>query len=271
MAAHLVIPSATFNNQGSKYVLPGTPFDGLPRSGGNGGDAGVAHVIPNFYLTQPFFRNPRFGDLSVGVGVSVPFGLETDYEPDWVGRYQGLRTKLITFDIQPTIAYRFLGCISIGVGLDVQHASARLSQAVDFGLIAQPLLGQFYTGLPAVLAAQGVPPALISSTVAATQQAYANAGFVPGGLDGVSEVTGDDWSVGFSLGALLEYWKGNDDSFFQESRFGVSYRSAMDHTLGGKAQFSGVPTISAPGCASTVSGAGRAAERILQPKRERSA
>ncbi len=247
LAAHVVIPSATFNNQGSKYVLPGTPFDRLPLSGGNGGDAGVTHVIPNFYLTQPVFRNTRSGDLSVGVGVTVPFGLETDYEPGWVGRYQGLRTKLITFDIQPTIAYRFLDRISIGAGLDIQHASARLSQAIDFGLISQPLLGQFYASLPGALAAQGVPPALIGPTVAATRQAYANAGFVPGGLDGASEVTGDDWSVGFTIGALLEYWKGNDHSFFQKGRFGVSYRSAMNHTLEGNAQFSGVPMISASG------------------------
>ena len=114
----------------------------MPLSGGNGGDAGVTHVIPNFYLTQPIFRNTRSGDLSVGVGVSVPVGLETDYEPGWVGRYQGLRTKLITFDIQPTIAYRFLDRISIGVGLDIQRASARMTQAIDFGLVAQPLPGK---------------------------------------------------------------------------------------------------------------------------------
>ncbi|MGH8092540.1 MAG: OmpP1/FadL family transporter [Chthoniobacterales bacterium] len=247
LAAHVVIPSATFNNQGSRYVLPGTRFDGLPVTGGNGGDAGVTHLLPNFYLTQPVFRNTRYGDLSVGVGFSVPFGLETDYEPGWVGRYQALRTKLTTFDIEPTVAYRFLDRISLGAGLDIQRASARLTQAIDFGLAAQPLLGQFYAGLPAALAAQMVPPALIGPTIAATQQAYAKAGFVPGGLDGVSEVAGDDWNVGFSLGAMLEYRKGNDDSFFQEGRIGVSYRSAIDHTLEGRAEFRGVPAISAPG------------------------
>jgi long-subunit fatty acid transport protein len=50
-----------------------------------------------------------YGDLSLGVGLSVPFGLETDYSPGWVGRYASLRTKLTTFDIQPTIAYRLFG------------------------------------------------------------------------------------------------------------------------------------------------------------------
>jgi long-chain fatty acid transport protein len=247
LAAHLVIPGAEFSNHGSRYVLPGTPFDGLPLSGGDGGDGGATRGIPNVYLTQPIFRHTRQGDLSLGVGLSAPFGLETDYEPGWVGRYQALRTRLRTFDIQPTVAWRFLDCMSLGAGLDIQYASARLTQAIDFGLIAQPALGQFFAGLPAALAAQGVPPPLIGPTIAATQQAYANAGFVPGGRDGVSEVEGDDWSVGFNLGALFEYRKGSENSLLQEGRIGMNYRSRIDHTIEGTGEFRGVPAIAAPG------------------------
>lgn len=247
LGAELVVPSATFHNEGSHYELPGTPFNGLPLSGNDGGDAGVAHVLPNIYLTQPVFRNRPYGDLSVGVGLSVPFGLETDYDPNWVGRYSSLRTKLTTFDIQPTVAWRLFDRFSLGGSVDIQRASARLTQAIDFGLAAQPLLGQFYAGLPGALAAQGVPPALIPPTIAATEQAYAAAGFVPGGRDGVTEVAGDDWNVGFTIGGLVEYRKADNDAFFQEGRFGVSYRSAIDHMLNGSANFRRVPAIVAPG------------------------
>ncbi len=244
---HAIVPSAQLSNKGSFYNLPGTPFNGLPISGGNGGDGGVFHAIPNLYLTQPVFRGTHYGDLSVGVGVSVPFGLETDYSPSWVGRYTALRTKLTTFDFQPTVAWRLFDRLSLGASLDVQRASARLTQAIDFGLAAQPALGQFYAALPGILAARNVPPMQIPGIIAATQQAYANAGFVPGGDDGVTEVTGDDWSVGFTLGAMLEYRKGGDDtSFFQEGRIGFSYRSAIDHTLEGDADFRRVPLITAP-------------------------
>lgn len=38
LGAQVIIPRATFSNQDSRYVLPGTPFDGLPLTGGNGGD-----------------------------------------------------------------------------------------------------------------------------------------------------------------------------------------------------------------------------------------
>ena len=247
-AANAVIPSAEFRNEGTRYNLPGTPFNGLLIAGNNGGDAGVTHIIPNLYLTQPVFRNTRYGDLSIGFGLSSPFGLETDYDPGWVGRYASLRSKLVTIDIQPTISYRLFDRLSFGVGLDVQRASGRLTQAIDFALAAQQPLGQFFAALPAILATQGVPPAQIPGVIAATQQAYAAVGFLPGGNDGVTEITGDDWTVGFTIGALFEYRKGDDRySFFQDGRVGFSYRSGMDHTLDGHADFRRVPLITAAG------------------------
>jgi long-chain fatty acid transport protein len=234
LGAHAIIPSATFTNEGSRYNLPGTPFNGLPISGGNDGDGGVTHVLPNLYFTQPVLRGSQYGDLTLGIGLTVPFGLETDYSPGWVGRYQSLRTKLTTFDIQPTIAYRIWDQLSFGAGLDIQYVSARLTQAIDFGLAAQPPLAQFFANVPSFIRP-------------ATELAYLNAGFFPGGLDGVSEVHGDDWSVGFTLGALWEYMKGNEQSFFQDGRFGVSFRSAIDHTIEGSAEFRRVPLVTAPG------------------------
>ena len=248
MGLHAIIPSDEFANRGSRYNLPGTPFNGLPVTGTNDGNAGVSHILGNMYLSQPILRQSEFGDFTVGVGVTSPFGLETDYSPDWVGRYAALRTKLLTLDIQPTVAWRY-DRFSIGAGLDIQYASARLTQAIDFGLAAQSPLGQFFAALPAALAAQGVPAAQIPGIIAATRTAYANAGFVPGGRDGVTEITGDDWDYGFTIGAMLEYRKKGEgeDDFLQDGRIGVSYRSKIDHTLEGDAEFRRVPLIAAAG------------------------
>ena len=242
-----IIPQANFTNEGSRYKLPNTPFNNLPLSGGNGGDGGVDHLLPNIYLSQPIFRSAQYGDLTVGIGLSVPFGLETDYSPGWVGRYTALRTKLTTFDIQPTIAYRVFDRLSLGASLDVQYASARLTEAIDFGLAGAQALGQFEQALPALLAARGVPAPAIPAEVNATRQAYNNAGFVPGGRDGVSEITGNDWEVGFTLGAIFEYWKGDEREFFQDGRVGVSYRSGITHNIRGTASFRDVPSLTAAG------------------------
>jgi long-chain fatty acid transport protein len=254
-ALHYIIPSAQFSNQGSTISAPGTPFSGAKLTGGNDGDSGVAHLIPNLYLSQPVFRSPEYGDLAVGVGLSAPFGLETDYDPGWVGRYAALRTKLVTLDIQPTVAYRILDRLSIGASLDIQYASARLSQAIDFGGIgANTLNTQFFPALPAAFAASGVPAPFIPGYVRATELAYAKAGFVPQGRDGISELHGDDWSLGFTIGAIFEYLKGNEIAFLQEGRVGFSYRSGINHTIRGSAQFSGVPVITASGTFSPAPG-----------------
>ena len=247
LGAQGVIPQANFTNDGSRYKLPNTPFNNLPLSGGNGGDGGVAHVLPNVYLSQPIFRSAQYGDLTVGIGLSVQFGLETDYTPGWVGRYFALRTKLTTYDIQPTIAYRVFDRLSLGASLDIQYASARLTEAIDFGLAGAEALGQFEQALPALLAARGVPVPAIPAVVNATRQAYNNAGFVPGGRDGVSEVSGNDWKTGFTLGAIFEYWKGDEREFFQDGRVGVSYRSGITHEIHGPASFRDVPSLTAPG------------------------
>lgn len=248
LGLHVIAPTVEFRNEGTRYDVPGTPLNGFPVRGDNGGDAGVTSEIPNLYLTEPVFRGTKYGDLSVGVGVNAPFGLETDYDPGWVGRYAALRTKVTTLDIQPTFGWRFFNKFSFGASVDVQRASGRLTQAIDFGLAAQQPLTQFFAALPSILAMRGVPPSAIPGIVSATERAYASAGFVPGGLDGVSEVQGSDWAVGFTLGALIEYRDaGQDGGFLQDGRLGFSYRSPIEHTLDGTVDFRRVPLITASG------------------------
>jgi long-chain fatty acid transport protein len=242
-----IFPSAQFTNEGSHYDVPNTPFNGLPISGGNGGNPGIDAAIPYLYISEPLMRSSQLGDLAIGFGSSVPFGLQTDYRPGWVGRYSALRSKLRTIDLQPTIAYRIWDCLSVGASLDIQYASARLTQAIDFGLEGAEAIGQFTQALPALLAARGVPDAAIPGIVASTQRAYSDAGFVPGGRDGIAEVTGNNWAVGFTLGAILEYLKGNEQTFFQDGRVGFSYRSAITQDIQGNAQFRQVPTLTASG------------------------
>jgi len=247
-AANGILPSANFSNQGSRLLAPSTQFNREPLTGGNDGDPGIDKVVPNLYLSQPVFRSPQYGDLSVGMGFSVPWGLETDYSPDWVGRYQALRSKLTTYDIQPTVAYRFYDRLSIGASADIQYAPARLTQAVDFGALAlQKALTPFFAALPEQLAARSIPSFAIPGIVQATERAYANNGFMPQGRDGVSELSGSDWSVGFMLGAIFEYLKPGQNSFLQDGRIGVSYRSGITHNIQGSVEFRGVPVLTAPG------------------------
>jgi long-chain fatty acid transport protein len=57
----------------------------------------------------------------------------------------------------------------------------------------------------------------------------AGAGTTPQTLDGFADLSGDDWGVGYSLGLLF--------NLTPETRFGLSYRSKVDHELSGNVKF----------------------------------
>lgn len=217
-ALNYVHPRAEFDNQGSSY---GRAF---PIRGSDGGGAGRGALVPNSYYTLPltvlfasqrergsFLNNDTFSGLSIGLGLTAPFGLVTDYDPNFVGRYQATRSKLYTSDIQPSIAFTLFNRFSFGAGIDIQYAAARLTQHVDYGLLG------FSRGLAAL-------------------------GFLPGTRDGDTELYGDDWSVGWNIGGIFEYLrKGEHLGFLDDGRIGVSYRSGITHTLEGNVTFSKTP------------------------------
>jgi long-chain fatty acid transport protein len=158
---HVIVPYAKFHNEGSKHVT------GLPLRGADGGDAGKATPIPNLYFSS------RLTDrLAVGLGINTPFGLQTDYDSGWVGRYHALKSDLMTININPSVAYKVNDHLSVGGGLNAQYIKATLTNAVDFGTIS---------------AMHGIP------------------GSIPQGQDGLAKLTGESWGFGFNFGLLYEF------------------------------------------------------------------
>ena len=110
-----VKPSYKFNNDGSTG-----PFLG---SGGNGGDAGDWAAVPNAYMSWQL--TPK---LFLGLGISAPFGLATEYESDnWVGRVHSIKSEIKTVNFNPSIAYRVNDKVSLGFGVNYQKIDAELS------------------------------------------------------------------------------------------------------------------------------------------------
>jgi long-chain fatty acid transport protein len=228
LGIHYIIPFAEFNDQGSTNAL------GFPQTGNNGRDGVNDAFFPNFFFSAPVIRNHKIIDVTLGFGLTGPFALQTNYDPHWVGRYQALRSKVLTLDMQPTLAIRLFDRLSIGVGLDIQYASARLSNAVDFGSAG-------FAGIQGALA--GLPiPAPVQDAILGR---YAANGFTPGGNDGTFEVNGDDWSLGWTIGATLEYLKDGDVPVLNEGRIGVSFRSGITHDIEGDIDFRDVPLLEA--------------------------
>lgn len=140
-----------------------------------GGSDAPEDFIKDAYEPGAALRLRLSDDLTAGVAVSVPWGLGTRYNQGWAGRYYAIESKLITINVQPSLAWRVTDGVVLSGGFQAQYAKGTLSNAIDFGTIG---------------AANGV------------------GGSVPGAQDGFVEVNAEDWGFGFVLGALFEPAKG---------------------------------------------------------------
>lgn len=77
------------------------------------------------------FAAMRFGRASVGLGVYVPYGLTSQWNDDFPGRFSALRAALETVYIQPNFAYQLTENWSVGGGPVFGHSTVDLTQAID--------------------------------------------------------------------------------------------------------------------------------------------
>ncbi|WP_287028104.1 MULTISPECIES: OmpP1/FadL family transporter [Pseudomonas] len=98
---------------------------GLPGNGSNDGD-----MVPFTAVPAGYYVNPLNDKWAFGFGVYAPFGLITDYEGGFQGRYFGDYSEVKVVTAQPTVSYRFNDQLSVGLGLTVNRISGKLESAV---------------------------------------------------------------------------------------------------------------------------------------------
>jgi long-chain fatty acid transport protein len=126
-ALHLIRTTGDFDNRNSQPA-------GVQPLGNEGGDFGSLAAIPNFYYKQDI--NDQF---KVGIGIGTPFGLKTDYDKNWLGRFQALKSELKTINITPSLAWRLNEQWSFGFGISAMWAQAELTSAVNLGATASTI------------------------------------------------------------------------------------------------------------------------------------
>jgi len=156
---HYIAPSAKYTNTAA--TVPAALGGGV-QTGGEGGEAGQPALVPNFYFSAEAGENCNYG-----ISVNTPFGLATKFDEDWVGRFHGIESDLMTININPSTSYKFNDNFSFGIGFSAQYLDVTLSQE-----------SVLPTGLPAPF-----PPYTSSYT----------------------EMTGDSWGYGYNFGALFEF------------------------------------------------------------------
>ena len=119
-ALHLIKPNAEFKNKGSD------PAAGFPPAGDEGPNAGNLAFVPNFY-----FMTALTPAIKVGVGVNAPFGLKTEYDDGWIGRFQAVKSEVKTININPSIAFKVNDQLSLGLGVSAMWTEATLTRQVN--------------------------------------------------------------------------------------------------------------------------------------------
>jgi long-chain fatty acid transport protein len=191
--------SSEFNNSGSQAALGQT-------LGNEGGDAGDWNAVP-----AAFFALPLNEQFVFGFGVNAPFGLKTEYDDAWMGRFQGVKSEVKTYNFNPSLSWRASEQLSFGIGANYQRIQAELTNSLNYtAVVAQALQTRVANGT--------LPAAAVPGLVAANA-----------GLQGTTAVRGDDAAWGFNVGVLYE--------FSPDTRVGLSYRSKLDYTVEGSVQF----------------------------------
>ena len=185
--ATLIAPKLELDDASASTAIP-TPITG----GTSDDDIGENAVVPAFYAAAPLPAG-----LRVGLGVNVPYGLETSYARGWVGRYHGVKSQLHTVNVNPALAWRPVEWLSAGVGFQAQYADGSLTSAIDFGTIG---------------AGFGIP------------------GAVPAGDDGFARLDGDDWAYGWNAGAIVEPLAGTRLGVAYRSEIDHRLRGDVDFT-----------------------------------------
>lgn len=208
-ALNLVQPSMKFAN-GASVAAAQQPL------GGDGGDAGSMNYVPNLYLTYPI--DARW---TVGVGLNAPFGLVTEYDSNWIGRFQAIKSEIKTYNVNPAVSWKATDAIAIGLGANYQHLEGTFTSQVNYSA--------------ALLSAAVDPGGIAPGSPTFNAIAAATPGLVSG-----ASVEGSDSAWGWNLGVLIEIDPSN--------RIGAHYRSGFSYTLSGDVSFTNpaLPAVPPP-------------------------
>ncbi|BAP41072.1 outer membrane protein transport protein [Pseudomonas sp. 21LCFQ02] len=113
-------------NLGAAAIFAKTDIDnGQGTFGGsNDGDMVPVVAVPMGYYVKPLSEQWTFG-----LGMYAPFGLKTDYESGFAGRYWGSKSEVQVVTLQPTISYAFNDRVSIGFGPTINRIEGELASA----------------------------------------------------------------------------------------------------------------------------------------------
>ena len=80
-----------------------------------------------FFPTHAWVAHRFSEKIAAGIGFTIPYGLETNWDQNWVGRYLAIQTRLFVFTISPVVAYKFSDQLSVSAGLIYSWSNVKIT------------------------------------------------------------------------------------------------------------------------------------------------
>ncbi|CAJ1796506.1 outer membrane protein transport protein [Aeromonas jandaei] len=172
------------------YIKPDVDVDGSVYAGSNKvASASESGIAPAAFVPASYFIQPLNDQWAWGLGLFSNYGLSTEYSKTNPAGAGAGDTELVTFNINPNIAYRINEQFSIGAGINAVYAKAELNRYAGI-LSTQPPLNK-----------------------------------IPGiGYDtNISSLKGDTWGFGWNVGTLYEVNENNRFALTYRSQVDLSF------------------------------------------------
>lgn len=142
MAGSANDPSALFYNPAGITQLEGIQFMGgmtaisptvdvtavNPYSGATSKESSIDHTwVPPFLYTTYQYSD----QLYFGLGVFSRFGLGTNFDDDWAGRYNNYDAVIKTISVNPNVAFKVNEWVSLAAGMEFMYFDLTLKNKVD--------------------------------------------------------------------------------------------------------------------------------------------
>lgn len=130
--ATAILPKGDVVDNGTLIRRPGQTFAPV------GGQTVSSDPINKGVLPSGAVAYPLTDRIAVGLSVTSPFSFTTNYDANSWARYSADKTRLRTFDFQPSIGIAVTDWLRVGGALNVEYTKASLSNALPNVLASLP-------------------------------------------------------------------------------------------------------------------------------------
>lgn len=111
---------------GTTIIAPSASFRGPSPSISESKTVNKLFTPSHFYISKKMTD-----DWALGFAFNNPFGLGTEWEPEWVGRFITVKTDLKVYSFTPAASFRLCDKLSFGLGFQFNYATVEIVRKLN--------------------------------------------------------------------------------------------------------------------------------------------